>query len=267
MKKYISFFRIRFLTGLSYRAAAWSGVFTQFFWGIMLILSFHAFYQSDPDSFAMDFSALCSYIWIQQAFISLFTLWRLDNSIFESIRSGDIAYELARPVGLYESWLSKDIAACTSSAFLRCIPIFLISALLPAPYGLTLPSSSLAGALFLLSIMLSVLVVSSFRMLLYITTFHTLNPSGIRVVAVSLCDFLSGQIIPLPFFPDRLRAAVELSPFAAMQSSPFLIYNGTYTNEKALLMIALQLFWAIALILLGKLWLSHSLRRVVVQGG
>ncbi len=267
MKKYFSFFRIRFISGLSYRAAAWSGVVTQFFWGTMLILSFQAFYRTDPASFTMDFSALCSYIWIQQAFLSLFTLWRLDNSIFTAIRNGDIAYELARPIGLYETWLSKDIASCTSSAFLRCIPVIILSSLLPAPYGLKLPTTVLAGGLFLISISLSILVVSSFRMLIYISTFHTLNPSGIRVIAVSFCDFLSGQIIPLPFFPDQVRSIVELTPFAAMQSSPFLIYNGTYTTEKALLMIGLQIFWVFMLLFLGKLWLSRSLHKVIVQGG
>ena len=32
MKKYLSFFRIRFIAGLQYRAAAWAGIATQFAW-------------------------------------------------------------------------------------------------------------------------------------------------------------------------------------------------------------------------------------------
>ena len=43
MKKYWSFFRIRFLNGLQYRAAAYAGIATQFFWGVMLILMSRAF--------------------------------------------------------------------------------------------------------------------------------------------------------------------------------------------------------------------------------
>lgn len=38
MKKYLSFFRIRFLCGLQYRAAALAGVVTQFAWGGMNVL-------------------------------------------------------------------------------------------------------------------------------------------------------------------------------------------------------------------------------------
>lgn len=267
MKKYISFFRIRFITGLSYRAAAWSGMVTQFFWGMMLILSFNAFYRTDPAAFSMDFSALCSYIWLQEALHSLFTIWRMDNSTFESIRSGDIAYELARPIGLYGTWFSKDLASSISNTLMRCIPVILVTAFLPAPYGLKLPANLFSGIMFLISLSLGVLVISAVRMLIYISTFHTLNPRGVQVVAVSAAEFLSGAIIPLPFFPDKPRTVVECTPFAALQSSPLLIYTGAYTPEKALYLLGLQLFWAVTLIVLGRVWLSHSLRRVVVQGG
>ena len=38
---YGSFFRLRFINGLQYRAAAYAGVATQFAWGFMEILLFH----------------------------------------------------------------------------------------------------------------------------------------------------------------------------------------------------------------------------------
>ena len=63
MKKYLSFFRIRFIAGLQYRAAAWAGIATQFAWGGMTILMFWAFYQSGENNFPMTFPQLSSYIW------------------------------------------------------------------------------------------------------------------------------------------------------------------------------------------------------------
>ena len=68
MRKYYSLFRIRFINGLQYRAAALAGLSTQFAWGIMQILAFSAFYRANPAAFPMEFSNLVSYIWIQQAF-------------------------------------------------------------------------------------------------------------------------------------------------------------------------------------------------------
>ena len=86
MRKYLSFFRIRFLAGLQYRAAAWAGVATQFAWGGLTILMFRAFYQSGKNSFPMEFSDLSTYIWLQQAFLSMFASWSMENDLIAQIK-------------------------------------------------------------------------------------------------------------------------------------------------------------------------------------
>ena len=48
MKKYLSFFRLRFSMGLQYRVAAFAGLVTQFAWGGMLILAYRAFTGRTP---------------------------------------------------------------------------------------------------------------------------------------------------------------------------------------------------------------------------
>ena len=78
MKKYLSFFRMRFLMGLQYRAAAAAGVVTQFTWGFMELLVFRAFYQADASAFPMSFEAVVSYLWLQQAFLALFMAWMME---------------------------------------------------------------------------------------------------------------------------------------------------------------------------------------------
>ena len=60
MKKYWSFFRLRFSMGLQYRTAAIAGMVTQFFWGGMNILVYRAFYESDAAAFPMTLEATCS---------------------------------------------------------------------------------------------------------------------------------------------------------------------------------------------------------------
>ena len=135
MKKYMSFFRMRFICGLQYRSAAYAGIVTQFAWGFMEILMFRAFYMGNPDAFPMEFSQLSSYIWLQQAFLALFMTWFLEVDIFSSISSGNVAYELVRPMNLYQMWFTKNLAGRLSKAVLRCIPILAVAAFLPQPYG------------------------------------------------------------------------------------------------------------------------------------
>ncbi|WP_430610090.1 ABC transporter permease [Enterococcus sp. DIV0876] len=267
MIKYAALFRIRFIHTLQYRSAAIAGMVTQFVWGMMEILAFHAFYQTDATAFPMTFQQTVSYVWMQQAFLSLFMLWFFENEIFEAITSGSIAYELARPMDLYNKWFCQSIANRLAKTLLRCLPIFGIAFLLPAPYRLVLPANLTTLLLFILSLLLSLGVVVSVSQLIYISTFYTLSSIGVRVVVGAIGEFLAGGIVPLPFFPQPFRQLAELLPFAAMQNVPLRIYSGDLQGFDALDSLLLQIFWLITLLMLGKWWIKKALQRVVVQGG
>ncbi len=266
-RKYWCIFRIRFNAGLQYRAAAWGGMATQFFWGLLNILLFLAFYKADPEAFPMTMEATAAYVWLRQAFFSLFCTTRFDGSLFEAITSGSVAYELARPIDLYGLWYSKNLAMRFSDASLRMLPILAVAFLLPAPFGLMLPQSLPIFLGTLLSVVLATLVITSTSMFVYILTFYTMQPRGIRGIYFSIVDLLSGSLIPLPFFPDSIREILEYTPFAAATDIPLRIYSGDIVGPEMLQKLALQIFWLAVTILLGKLLMAHALRRTVIQGG
>jgi len=267
MKQYLSFFRIRFLAGLQYRAAAWAGIATQYAWGGLTILMYRAFYQSGTNSFPMSFPALSSYIWLQQAFLAMFMTWFYDNDIFESITSGGVAYELCRPCDLYTMWFVKNMAIRLSRVVLRCVPVLLVAAVLPASYGISLPASWIAALLFPISLILGFLVLIAFSMLIYLSAFYTLSPMGIRILATSVMEFFCGALIPIPFLPAWLQPVMYALPFASMQNTPFLIYTGHLNHTAALERMGLQLLWLLLLLGAGRLLVNHAQKRVTVQGG
>jgi len=267
MKKYLSFFRMRFTAGLQYRAAAYAGVATQFAFGWMFILIYAAFYRSNPEAFPMTFSQLASYLWLQQAFLALIMIWFSENEIFLSISTGNVAYELCRPFDLYAMWFVRSLAYRIARAALRCFPILIFAFCLPAPYTLKLPPSLASGTLFLVSMTVGFLLVVAFCMLVYISTFYTLSSTGVRLFAASALELLSGAIVPLPFLPDGLRQIVEALPFASIYNTPFLIYGGYISGEEAVSKILLQLFWFMLLWGAGLVWMKAALKRVVIQGG
>ena len=267
MKKYLSFFRIRFIAGLQYRAAAWAGVATQFAWGGLTILLFRAFYQSGENSFPMEFADLSTYIWLQQSLLAMYMLWFFDNEIFETITSGSIAYELCRPCDLYTMWFVKNMAIRLSKAVLRCLPILAVAVFLPHPYPMSAPAGVGAAVGALVSMVLGFLVLIAFSMLIYISAFYTVSPMGMRILASSLTEFFAGAVIPIPFFPVWLQNMMNALPFAAMQSTPFLIYTGYLEGAQVWQSIAVQLIWLVVLVGVGKLMMNHALKRVVVQGG
>lgn len=265
MKQYISLFRIRFINGLQYRAAAIAGLTTQFAWGIMAILSFAAFYRANPAAFPMEFSHLVSYIWIQQAFLALFMPWGVGGGIVETIVSGNIAYDLARPLDIYNRWFFETIADRVSKATLRSAPILIIAFFLPDPFRMSLPSDLFQFGAFLISGLFAMITVTAYCLIDYITAFYTM--SRYNVIFVILADFLAGGYVPIPFFPEPFRKVAELLPFAAMQNMPLRIYSGDISGTDAVWGIGLQIFWAVTLLAFGKLLMKRSLKRVITQGG
>jgi ABC-2 type transport system permease protein len=252
---------------LQYRIAAYAGLATQFVWGFMNILLFHAFYTENPAKFPMTFEQFASYTWLTQALLMMFNTWFWDNSIFDDIKSGNIAIELARPVDLYNMWIVRSMANRLSRVVLRCIPVLIVAFLLPKPFGLILPENIITFGLFIISAIFAFMLVNTYTMFFYISTFYTINSMGVRTIALSFTEILSGHIIPLPFFPENIFKVVTLLPFASMQNAPFFIYSGYWDTREALTRIVMQLGWIIIFYISGRLLMSRALKKVIVQGG
>jgi ABC-2 type transport system permease protein len=104
-------------------------------------------------------------------------------------------------------------------------------------------------------------------MVIYVSAFYTINSQGTRTMAAIGGEFLAGAIIPIPFFPDHIRRIMELTPFGSMQNTPLLIFAGVTQGRDIVVSIALQVFWIVALVAVGRLIMGHALRRVITQGG
>ena len=267
MKKYWSFFRIRFIRGLQYRTAAISGMLTQFVWGTMEILLFRAFYEASPESFPMKFEALSTYVWLQQAFLALYMVWFWESELFSSIATGDVAYELCRPVRLYHMWFTRGLAVRLSKTVLRCMPILALSSFFPSPYGLNFPGDITIWGITLLSMILGLLLIVAFGMIVYMSAFYTISSQGMKLIVTSLSEFLSGAVIPIPFLPDPVRRIVELLPFASAQNIPFRIFAGDITGPEISVSLIKQAIWLIVFLLLGQFMEKQALKRTIIQGG
>ncbi len=253
--------------GLQYRAAALAGIVTQFVWGFLEIMVFKAFYEADANAFPMTLSATADYVWMQQAFLAFFATWMMENEIFDSIVSGNISYELCRPIRIYNMWFSRSLAIRISRAVLRCFPILIVAAFLPQPYGLTAPESAMCFVLFAVTLVLGLLVTVAFCMLVYVLTFFTISPQGLRIVFTSMVEFFAGAIIPLPFFPENVKAVLELLPFASMQNAAFRIYSGSMAANEIKKAVVLQIFWLSVLVFMGSSLCRYAEKKVTVQGG
>ena len=86
LKTYFAYFKIKFLNEIQYKIAAIAGIFTQFAWGGMYIMLYSAFL-SDGSASDYTIPQMCTYIWLGQAFYSIFSIWSLDKDMLESART------------------------------------------------------------------------------------------------------------------------------------------------------------------------------------
>ena len=133
MKAYFTYFKLKFISGLQYRAAAWAGIATQFFFGFVYIMVYIAFYESGGKEIPMTLPQIVTYLWLNQAFLALINQFTRDPELFKLVRNGGISYELARPKNLYFMWYFKMLGRRLSDVLLRFIPLMLITAFLPEP--------------------------------------------------------------------------------------------------------------------------------------
>jgi ABC-2 type transport system permease protein len=256
-------FSARFRGLLQYRAAALAGLATQFFWGLIRLMIFDAFYRSSTAPQPMDYAQVAVYIWLGQAFFALLPQW-MDAEIQESLRSGTVAYEMLRPVGLYELWFARNLASRTAPVILRAVPLLAIA----IPFlGLGLPVSWTAAGAFCVAMVAAALLSAAIATLMTTTLLWTVSGEGIwQLLALTMWLF-SGTLIPLPFFPEWLQPLVNALPFRGLMDVPFRIWSGHIPPSAVIPNLASVVGWTVALIGLGRLLIARGTRKLVVQGG
>jgi ABC-2 type transport system permease protein len=264
MRPYTAILSARFRMLLQYRAAALAGIGTQLFFGLVRMMIFEAFYRSpSAGQQPMDAQQVTTYIWLGQAFL-LLAMLHLDGDVATMIRTGAVAYEMVRPVDLYNLWLARAISNRTAPLMMRAAPILLIS----AAFGvLSPPASAESAALFAVSVALGIVLAAAFATLMTISLLWTISGEGIARLGPAIIFFFSGMVIPLPLLPAWAQPVLEALPFRGLIDVPFRIYMGHLSAQETLRSLAQQVAWVIALVALGRVLVARGTRRLVVQGG
>ncbi len=263
MRAYLSVFRMRLRMETQYRGAMLGGIVCQVFFGLVLISLYRALYASRPQELPL--SHVVTYVWIQQAFFRM--LLATDSDLADKIRTGNIAYDLCRPVSMYGFYYIRAAAQKLMGSMMRAVPMLVFAAILPEGWGISLPVSLPAFLLAFLALFLGLLCVSALENITMAFTMRTLDPRGMQALLNLLMMILAGNILPLTLFPDSWQKIVTLFPYAQLLDAPIRLYTGEYTLSEAPRVLLVQLAWTTALVLLGLRMWSANQKHIVLQGG
>ncbi|HET6896291.1 MAG TPA: ABC-2 family transporter protein [Candidatus Baltobacteraceae bacterium] len=182
--------------------------------------------------------------------------------IREKIREGTIATDLMKPISVPFYFFSDGVGQTLLHALL-VIPSVLFALLL---VHVDVPSAPVFGV-FLLSFFIGYLVNFFLNFLMNAVAFWTLETFAIQLIVRWVSDLLSGQIIPLTFFPGVFGRIVFALPFAAVYSTPLLIYVGVIQPRDYARYLLIQVVWLVLFCGLSAIVWRAASRRVVIQGG
>ncbi len=182
--------------------------------------------------------------------------------IREKLREGTIATDLMKPISVPLYFFSDGVGQTLLHALL-VIPSLLCALLL---VRIDVPSAA-TFAVFLLTFAIGYGVNFFLNFLMNSVAFWTLESFAAQLIVRWASDLLSGQIIPLTLFPGILGRIVFGLPFAAIYSTPLLIYVGVIPPSQWAASIAAQLGWlALFGVFSSLVWRAAS-NRIVIQGG
>ena len=270
LRPYRAIVDARFRMLLQYRAAAIAAMFTQLFFGFVLIMVYEAYYRSATVPLPMTLAQVATYVWLGQALFAMLP-WNADAEVRALVRSGAVAYELCRPLDLYALWYARAFALRTAPPMLRALPMIVVVVFVLPLVGLDewqlrAPTPT-AGLAFALALIGALALSCAITTLVNITLLWTISGEGIVMVVVTLVSFCSGMLVPLPLFPDWLQAVLVWLPFAGVADLPFRVYNGNIPIGELAGVLARQAGWTVLFVVFGRWLLARGMRRLVVQGG
>ena len=184
------------------------------------------------------------------------------RSLHDRLHDGSIASDFMKPIVVPLYFFADGTGEVLFHALLIVpslgLALFLVH--------IDVPDAATLGA-FALSFLLGYFVGFFINFILNCTAFWTLEISAVQMIVTWVSDLLGGELVPLVFFPLALQKVVVVLPFAAMFSTPLLIYTGVIPRAGWPGALAVQAAWVVLLGGISALLWRAGTKRIVVQGG
>ncbi len=233
----------------------------------LMVYLWRAIYREAGATLGYDLRDLLTYICLGQAFnfgrIAA-AQRRLLFRVNDSLRSGNIIFDLLRPVDYQALQFAETVGQFVTELVLINAPAYLAATLV---FGIAPPASASAALGFALSLLGAFLISFSLDFLLMIVAFWTFGANGLIYARRALIELFAGSLVPLALFPDGLRAVALALPFQGLAYIPISIYQGRIAGSAIWGSFLFQLGWALALVTLTRLVWLRARRRLTIQGG
>ena len=113
---------------ITYRAATFAGLMTNFFFGLLRVSVMVALYGARQEVFGMTIQEAITFTGLSQATIAYLSLFSW-YEIIHSVHSGQIGSDLLKPINYFFYWMAQDLGRALVNLVLRGLTIMAFYAL------------------------------------------------------------------------------------------------------------------------------------------
>jgi len=253
---------------MSYRVNFFMFVFGNFLKTFVVYYLWKAVFYSSTSSTLSGFTLQEMIIYI---FISSITAIAISNNIDgligEEVRDGSIAMNLIRPINYQVRLLFQSFGTFVYQFAFVSIPIWLALIITRYTSIKELPPDIGTILLFLLSLMLGFMTLFLFNFCFGLLAFHVTGMWGLRNLKRAILSFISGELIPIAFFPLWFQKGLRLLPFSSMNYTPVMIYLKKLTGAELIQTLATQIVWIFILFFISRWMWNKAIKHLTILGG
>jgi ABC-2 type transport system permease protein len=186
--------------------------------------------------------------------------------IGQDVRTGNIAMNLIKPVNYQIRQYFMSLGGLMMNFIFLFLPIWLIYSTY-SYFFMDLKLDPIRIVLYLFSAYFSSLILFFINFLFGLAAFFVEYIFGFIFAKEAVLRLLSGQLIPLSFFPTGILAVFKFLPFAGMIYTPVMIYMGKYTINETFSNMTIQLVWIVILFIITQFLWKKAIKRLTILGG
>lgn len=262
LAKYWMYARAEFMCGFRYRANYWSMTVSAVFMAVIQWYLWHAVYSERELIAGLSLETVLAYTLIGRVMSGFLTAPTAALRIGSRVRSGTIVHDLVKPVDFHSQLLWQSLGKSGFQLVSTGVPLLVAMAAM----GILRVPSPGRLIVFLVSMVMAYVTLFATSFLSGVFTFYTNAGVGVDYV-YTVVSLLSGEFLPLEFFPGWLRSLADLLPFKSMHYIPMAIWSGIVGPSEVLPSFFSQCVWTLGMVAISKLAWSGAMKSLTVQGG
>lgn len=265
---YMPFLINQFKRNLAYKGSFYLMMICSIFGPFISYYLWMAIYGSSPDGVlgGLSRAEMVVYIFMTYVTTEIVTIG-VAGDITDDVTEGAVVMTLIKPIDYRMSLISRAMGVALYRFLAPAVFVWIgleVYKALVLGMGVT----SLANILlYMVSMIMSFFIYSFFDFCFGMVAFVTTYMFGMKMAKNAVLNFLSGQLIPISFFPEVLQRIFDFLPFSSMVYTPVMVYLGKYAGKELAFALGRQLIWVILLYALGSFLWSKITKRLIVLGG